>query len=84
MNWLYVIILGIVAGFITSLIKGHGGQGCLIDCLLGLIGSFVGGGIFNLFGISTDGFGCFGQLVVAVIGAVVVLWLFSALTGKKK
>jgi len=83
MNWIYVIVLGIVAGFIASRIKGSGGQGCLIDLIVGMVGSAVGGWIFSLLGIDTSGYGCLGQLVVAVIGAVVVLWLYSKITGKK-
>ena len=84
MNWLYVIILGIAAGYIASRIKGSGGNGCILDLILGVIGSVVGGWIFQLLGISTEGYGCLGQLFVAVIGAVVVLWLFSTFFGKKK
>ncbi len=84
MNWLYVIILGIAAGYIASRIKGSGGNGCILDLILGVIGSAVGGWIFELLGISTVGYGCLGQLLVAVIGAVVVLWLFSTFFGKKK
>ncbi len=83
MNWIYVIVLGIVAGFIASRIKGNGGQGCIIDLIIGVVGSAVGGWIFQLLGIDTTGYGCLGQLVVAVIGAVIVLWLFAKFTGKK-
>jgi len=83
MNWIYVIVLGIVAGFIASRIKGNGGQGCIIDLIIGVVGSAVGGWIFELLGIDTSGYGCLGQLVVAVIGAVIVLWLFAKFTGKK-
>lgn len=83
MNWLYVVILGIVAGAIASRIKGHGGQGCLLDLILGLVGSAVGGWLFELFGGNPQSYGCLGQLLVAVIGAVVVLWLYSKLSGKK-
>ena len=84
MNWLYVIILGIAAGYIASRIKGSGGNGCILDLILGVIGSAVGGWIFELLGINTTDKGCLGQLLVAVIGAVVVLWLFSTFFGKKK
>ncbi len=82
MNWIYVIILGIVAGFIASRIKGNAGQGCLIDLIIGIVGSAVGGWLFELFGVDTSGYGCLGQLVVAVIGAVVVLWLYAKIRGK--
>ncbi|MBP5500070.1 MAG: GlsB/YeaQ/YmgE family stress response membrane protein, partial [Bacteroidales bacterium] len=73
MNWIYVIVLGIVAGYIASRIKGSGGNGCIIDLILGVVGSAVGGWIVHLLGISTSGYGCLGQLLVAVIGAIVVL-----------
>ena len=46
MNWIYVIVLGIVAGYIASRIKGNGGNGCILDLILGVIGSAVGGWIF--------------------------------------
>ena len=52
MNWIYVIVLGIVAGYIASRIKGNGGNGCILDLILGVVGSAVGGWIFQLLGIS--------------------------------
>lgn len=79
---LYSIILGIVAGYIASRLRGGKGYGCLLDLLLGALGAFVGGGIFEFFGHDPKGYGCLGQLVVAVIGSVVVLWLYSKLTKK--
>ena len=81
---IFSILLGILAGYIASRIRGGQGNGCLIDLILGVIGSFVGAEIFNFFGKNVQGYGCLGQLVVAVIGAVVVLWLYSLITGKKK
>lgn len=76
------IILGIVAGYIASRLRGGKGYGCLLDLILGAVGAYVGGGIFEFFGHNTQGYGCLGQLVVAVIGAVIVLWLYSKLIKK--
>jgi len=53
--------------------KGKG-FGVVGDIVIGIIGALIGGFLFRLLGISTDG-GLLGSLIVAVIGAVVLLWL---------
>ena len=55
---------------------GKGG-GLLWDLILGVIGGFAGGYLFDLLNISLGG--VIGQLVTAVVGAVVVLWIASFL-----
>jgi uncharacterized membrane protein YeaQ/YmgE (transglycosylase-associated protein family) len=70
--------LGLIAGFIASKIYAGTGQGLLLDIVLGIIGAFVGGIIFNaLGGIGVTGFNLW-SLFVAVIGAVVVLVVYHA------
>jgi uncharacterized membrane protein YeaQ/YmgE (transglycosylase-associated protein family) len=72
------VLLGLVAGFIASKIVNKQGAGCLLDIVLGIIGAFVGGIIFNaLGGIGVTGFNLW-SLFVAVIGAVVVLVVYHA------
>ena len=71
------LILGLISGFIGSKIVNKTGEGLVMDILLGVVGAFVGGFIFTHF---------FGQpgvtglnlysLLVAVLGAVVVLLLY--------
>ena len=72
------IILGILAGYIAGRIMKGGGFGCLWNLVLGIVGSFVGGFLFGLLHIA-EPVGFIGQLVMAVIGAVVVLWLAAKL-----
>ena len=72
------IILGILAGYIASRIMKGGGFGCLWNLVLGIVGSFVGGFLFGLLHIAEPA-GFIGQLVMAVVGAVVVLWLAAKL-----
>lgn len=68
------IIFGAIAGFIASHVMGSG-EGLLWDIILGIVGAMVGGFIMNALGYSgVTGFNLYG-LVVAVIGAIVVIYL---------
>lgn len=78
------IVLGLVAGFIASKIVNSEGQGILVDIILGIVGSVVGGFIFNQFGaVGVNGFNIY-SLIVAVIGAIVVLMIYHAITGRRR
>jgi uncharacterized membrane protein YeaQ/YmgE (transglycosylase-associated protein family) len=77
------IFLGLIAGFLASKIVNSSGQGMLLDIVLGIVGAIVGGLVFSMFGASgVTGFNIY-SLIVAVIGSVVVLWLYHALTGRR-
>lgn len=77
------LILGLIAGFIASKLYAGTGQGVVVDIILGIVGAFVGGFIVNLFGgIGVTGLNLW-SLVVAVIGAVVVLWIYHAMAGRR-
>ena len=77
------ILLGLIAGFIGSKIVNSSGQGMLLDIVLGIVGAIAGGFLFSLFGATgVTGFNIY-SLLVAVIGSVVVLWLYHALTGRR-
>ena len=74
------IILGLLAGFIASQIVNRRGAGILLDIVLGIIGAIVGGWLFSLFGAhQVTGLNLY-SLIVAIIGSVVVLLLYHALT----
>jgi uncharacterized membrane protein YeaQ/YmgE (transglycosylase-associated protein family) len=73
------IILGLVAGFIASKIVNKSGEGVIMDIILGIVGGVVGGWLFSFFGEGgVTGFNI-SSLVVAVVGAIVVLWAYHAL-----
>ncbi|MFC7399076.1 GlsB/YeaQ/YmgE family stress response membrane protein [Chelatococcus sp. GCM10030263] len=77
------IVLGLIAGYLGSKIVNKSGQGVLLDIVLGVVGAIVGGVLFTFFGMSgVTGFNIY-SLIVAVIGAVVVLWLYHAVTGRR-
>jgi len=76
------IVLGLIAGFIASKIVNRRGEGVLLDIVLGIIGAVVGGWLFHTFGMSgATGVNLY-SLLVAVIGAVVVLVIYHAITGR--
>jgi uncharacterized membrane protein YeaQ/YmgE (transglycosylase-associated protein family) len=77
------IILGLIAGFIASKILNRTGSGLIMDLVLGIVGAIVGGFIFSgLFGMSgVTGINIW-SVIVSVIGAVIVLWVYEALVAK--
>lgn len=77
------IILGLIAGFIGSKIVNKTGQGFLMDIVLGIVGAVVGGYLFTLFGAAgVTGLNIY-SLIVAIVGAVVVLWVYHAVAGRR-
>ena len=77
------ILLGLIAGFIASKIVNRSGQGFLLDIVLGIVGAIVGGYLFALVGAEgVTGFNLY-SMVVAVIGAVIVLVVYHALSGRR-
>jgi uncharacterized membrane protein YeaQ/YmgE (transglycosylase-associated protein family) len=73
------IVLGLVAGYIASKIVNRSGEGFFLDIVLGVVGAFVGGFIFTEFGgHGVTGFNLY-SMVVAVIGAIVVLVVYHAI-----
>jgi len=76
------IVLGLVAGFIGSKIVNKSGEGFLLDIVLGVVGAVVGGFLFTAVGAEgVNGFNLW-SMFVAVIGAVVVLVIKHAITGR--
>jgi uncharacterized membrane protein YeaQ/YmgE (transglycosylase-associated protein family) len=77
------ILLGLIAGWIASKIVNKTGQGFLLDMVLGIVGAIVGGYLFALVGAEgITGFNVY-SMVVAVIGAVIVLIGYHALSGRR-
>ncbi len=79
MSLLAWIILGLLAGFIGSKIINKSGEGFFLDIILGVIGAVVGGWVFHFFGAAgVTGLNIY-SLVVAVVGAILVLVIYHAL-----
>lgn len=81
MNILLWIILGAIAGWVASLIV-KSDQGILLDIIVGIVGAFIGGFIFNAFGAAgVTGFNIY-SILVAIVGAVVLLFIVKAVTSR--
>jgi len=79
MSFLAWIVLGLIAGFIGSKIVNKTGEGVVLDIILGIVAATVGGWLFNMFGArGVSGFNLY-SLLVAVVGAVVVLVVYHAI-----
>jgi uncharacterized membrane protein YeaQ/YmgE (transglycosylase-associated protein family) len=78
------LVLGLIAGFIASKIVNKSGEGILLDIVLGIVGAIVGGFIFSAFGaMPVTGFNIY-SMVVAVIGAIVVLVIYHAVFRSRR
>ncbi len=77
------IVFGLIAGFIASRIVNKTGEGFVLDIVLGIIGAVVGGFLFAQFGaVGVTGFNLY-SMIVAIIGAVVVLVVYHAIVGRR-
>jgi uncharacterized membrane protein YeaQ/YmgE (transglycosylase-associated protein family) len=71
---LWVIIVGLIAGWAAGKIMGGGGYGTLMDIVLGIAGGIVGGFLLNLVGLYHSG-GLISSILVAILGAVLLIWI---------
>jgi uncharacterized membrane protein YeaQ/YmgE (transglycosylase-associated protein family) len=73
------IVFGLIAGFLASKIVNSRGEGFILDIVLGVVGAVLGGWLFNTFGhAGVTGFNLYSMLV-AVIGAVVLLVVYHGI-----
>jgi uncharacterized membrane protein YeaQ/YmgE (transglycosylase-associated protein family) len=79
------LILGLVAGFLArAILPGKQDMNILFTILLGLVGALVGYGIFRLIGIGDSDIFDLGGLVGAVIGSVIVLYLYERFIASRR
>jgi len=77
MYLVWVVLLGIAAGWLAGQITKGSGFGLLGDLLVGVVGSLLGSFIFGLLGLGA--YSLIGRLVVSVVGAIVLLWLIRVI-----
>jgi uncharacterized membrane protein YeaQ/YmgE (transglycosylase-associated protein family) len=79
------ILFGALTGWLASQIVNKRGEGCLVNTALGLVGAVVGGFLFRLLmpGFRYEDHGFFISMLVAVIGAIIVLFVYHAATGSR-
>ncbi len=74
-NFLWFLIIGIVAGWVAGRITKGKGFGLFGNLIVGVLGALVGGFLFDLVGLSA--YGVLGSLITATVGAIVLLLLLG-------
>ncbi|MGI9340422.1 GlsB/YeaQ/YmgE family stress response membrane protein [uncultured Psychrobacter sp.] len=83
MDFIWMIIVGLVAGLLARAIKpGNDAMGWIMTIVLGIVGAMLGGLIAGLIGIDADG-GFIG-LIFSVIGAIILLFLYEMIVSKRR
>nr|WP_299038790.1 GlsB/YeaQ/YmgE family stress response membrane protein [uncultured Psychrobacter sp.] len=83
MGFIWMIIVGLVAGLLARAIKpGNDAMGWIMTIVLGIVGAILGGFIAGLIGIDADG-GFIG-LIFSVIGAIILLFLYEMIVSKRR
>ncbi|HSS50803.1 MAG TPA: GlsB/YeaQ/YmgE family stress response membrane protein [Thermoanaerobaculia bacterium] len=74
MNFIWFILIGLVAGWLAGQVMKGGGYGVIGDIIVGILGALLGGWLFGVLGIGAGG-GLIGSLIVAFIGACILIFL---------
>ena len=74
MEFVWFIIVGLVAGWLAGVVMKGGGFGVIGDIVVGIVGALIGGWLFSSMGVSAGG-GLVGAIIVALIGAIILIFL---------
>lgn len=74
MEFVWFILIGLVAGWLAGQLVKGGGFGVIGDIVVGVLGALVGGVLFRSLGVSAGG-SLLGSIIVATIGAVVLIFI---------
>ena len=77
---LWWLVVGLIAGFLASVVMRGGGYGILGDIVIGIIGAFLGGFLASLVGIGASGL--VGTIIIAFIGACILIALLRFLSRR--
>ena len=76
---LWWLIVGLIAGFLASVVMRGGGYGIVGDIIVGIVGAFIGGFLASLLGLGASGL--IGTIIVAFIGACILIAILRAVSG---
>lgn len=83
MGIIWTLIIGFVVGLVARAIKpGADAMGWVMTIVLGIAGSFVGGMLASVFGIAATG--GIGRFILSTIGAIVLLFIYELIAGRRK
>ena len=78
MEFVYFILVGLIAGWLAGVLVKGGGSGIVVDIIVGIIGALLGGWVFGLLGISAGG-GLIGAIVTATVGAILFILILRVI-----
>lgn len=76
---LWWLVVGLIAGFLASLVMRGGGYGIVGDIIVGIVGAFIGGFLASLVGIGAGGL--IGTIIIAFIGACILIAILRLVSG---
>ena len=79
-NIIVVLLVGLVAGFLASRVMTGRGMGLIWDIVVGVLGALLGGWLAGLIGIAVGS--VLAEVIVAFIGACILIFVFRALVGR--
>ena len=82
MFFLWYLLIGLVAGWLANLVVKGRGAGLWINLIVGVVGGILGGWLFALFGVFAVG--TVGSLFMALIGAIILLWIVTAVSNSNR
>jgi uncharacterized membrane protein YeaQ/YmgE (transglycosylase-associated protein family) len=77
---LWTLVIGGVAGWLAGKLTKGEGFGVLANIVIGIVGGVVGGFLFGILGLAA--YGLIGRILVATVGAMVLVWLAKKIGGK--
>lgn len=81
MEFLWFLLIGLVAGWLAGQIMDGGGYGVIGDLIVGVLGALLGGWIFGILGIYAGGI--IGSLIVATLGAIIFLAILRVVKRRR-
>ncbi|HXZ96721.1 MAG TPA: GlsB/YeaQ/YmgE family stress response membrane protein [Burkholderiales bacterium] len=82
MEFIWFILIGLVAGWLAGQLVKGGGFGVVGDIVVGVIGALLGGFLFSTMGVSAGG-SLLGSIIVATIGAVILIFILRLIKRSK-
>jgi uncharacterized membrane protein YeaQ/YmgE (transglycosylase-associated protein family) len=84
MGILYTIIIGAICGYIADALMRNNGYGLIVNIIIGIAGSYIGGWAFAQLGLTINvGHTIANQIIVGAIGAIIILFILGLLKGTR-
>jgi len=73
MGLLWILLIGLIAGWLAGIIMKGSGYGVIGDIIIGILGALIGGHLLGWLGVAT--YGLVGSLLAALLGAIILIFI---------